>query len=80
MLTYTRHLLRPTRVRQLEEDCVVPPSGWQVGSLVRTCFRKTINAIYVTFSFSELMPILLNILIGVPQMLSSLQVPRFNST
>ncbi|ELU39770.1 sodium-potassium ATPase [Rhizoctonia solani AG-1 IA] len=45
-----------------------------LGRLVYDNLKKTVLYLLPAGSFSELMPILLNILIGVPQMLSSLQM------
>ncbi|KAG9123731.1 hypothetical protein FRC07_014132, partial [Ceratobasidium sp. 392] len=46
----------------------------EYGRLVYDNLKKTVLYLLPAGSFSELMPILLNILIGVPQMLSSLQM------
>ncbi|GAB1521256.1 hypothetical protein RhiTH_004348 [Rhizoctonia solani] len=52
----------------------------EYGRLVYDNLKKTVLYLLPAGSFSELMPILLNILIGVPQMLSSLQVRKLRTS
>lgn len=64
-------LLRSSCLRQLEEECPVPPPRRQV--IILYIILDEEYADRSNASFSELMPILLNVLIGVPQMLSNIQ-------
>lgn len=64
---------RPLGIRQFEEDRSLPLAGWKV------CYSQSFGSgmahsySFLSKSFSELMPIVLNVLLGVPQMLSNIQ-------
>lgn len=58
----------------LMEDFSAIVVALEYGRLVYDNLKKTIMYLLPAGSFSELMPILLNVLIGVPQMLSNIQM------
>jgi sodium/potassium-transporting ATPase subunit alpha len=70
-----KSVFRTSRIWQSEEDMSLLVACRQVSNFIRTIWR--VAQINVSYSFSELIPILLNVIIGVPQILSSIQwVPR----